>query len=319
MPGHGRVGIHLIAGRARCSALQSFDNWRLPGRPGLVPGTQDEPGLGREPVGPEAPKMSGPSVLIVDDDLDTRAKLRDILEKDDYRVAEAASISEALLERDWSEYLAILLDRRLPDQPVALVLPRLRQLAPDSAVIVVTAHDDIAGATEALRHGAIDYLLKPVDPVELRIRLRRIAEHRRVEKERREADWFARSVLDSLGANVAVLDDHGTIVAVNRAWRDFATANPAEGVNVAEGANYFEVCSRATGQDAEMARKFAAGIRDVLGGSQEYFELEYPCRRSRPATLVHRAGDPVPREWPGQSGGRAFGHHQAQARRRGTR
>ena len=91
--------------------------------------------------------MSGPSVLIVDDDLDTRAKLRDILEKDDYRVAEAASISEALLERDWSEYLAILLDRRLPDQPVALVLPRLRQLAPDSAVIVVTAHDDIAGAT----------------------------------------------------------------------------------------------------------------------------------------------------------------------------
>jgi PAS domain S-box-containing protein len=221
--------------------------------------------------------MSGPSVLIIDDDLENRTTLREILELDNYRVAEAASISEALLERNWSEYLAILLDRRLSDEPVARLLPRLRQLAPDSAVIVVTAHDNIAGAIEALREGAVDYLLKPIDPVQLRSRLGRIADYHRLEQERRESDRFARSVLDSLGANVAVLDDRGTIVAVNLAWREFAAANGAGDVNVAEGADYFDVCARATGQDAETARKFVAGIRDVLGGRQEYFELEYAC------------------------------------------
>ena len=77
---------------------------------------------------------------------------------------------------------------------------------------------------------------------------------------------------------MAVLDDRGTIVAVNRAWREFAAANGAGGVNVAEGADYFDV--REPGHGVKTPRrpeKFAAGIRDVLAGRQEYFELEYSC------------------------------------------
>ena len=143
-------------------------------------------------------------------------------------VDEAATVDEALAGRYWPDYLAILLDRRLPDRSAAQLLPRLRKVTRETAVIVMTAQDDVAGAIEALRQGAIDYLLKPINPDELRSRLARVAEHRRLEEERRESERFARSVLDSLSANVAVVDDSGTIVAVNRAWRDFAHANGAE-------------------------------------------------------------------------------------------
>ena len=215
--------------------------------------------------------------MIVEDDVDTRANLRDILELDDYRVDEAATVAEALKGRDWSRYLAILLDRRLPDGTAADLLSRLRRLAPTSAVIVVTGHADVGGAIEALRQGAVDYLLKPIDPSELRARLGRIAEHRRLEKAHQESERFARSVLDSLAAHIAVLDHSGTILAVNQAWRDFAAVNGAGGANVCVGADYFQACARATGQDAETARAFAAGIHDVLTGRRAIFELEYAC------------------------------------------
>ncbi len=200
-----------------------------------------------------------------------------VLELDDFRVEEATSIAEALGGRDWSGYLAIVMDRQLPDGTLTDLLPRLRQLARDSPVIVVTGHDDVAGPIEAIRHRAVDYLLKPIDPDELRARVRRIAEHQRLEEARRESDRFARSVLDSLGANVAVLDQSGTILAVNQAWRDFAAANRAAGANVAEGADYLDTCARATGEGAETARAFAVGIHDVFAGRRVCFELEYPC------------------------------------------
>src|SRR5688572_1574650 len=97
-------------------------------------------------------------ILVVDDDADTRANLRDILEIDDYRVETAGSIAELLRHTNWDDYFAILLDRRLPDGTAEQVLPRLRELAPHAAVLIVTGHADLQGAVEALRQGATDYI-----------------------------------------------------------------------------------------------------------------------------------------------------------------
>jgi FixJ family two-component response regulator len=243
----------------------------------LASGRGERASAPAETRSPEILDPAALSVLIVEDDLDTRANLRDILELDDYRVDEAATVAEALRGRDWSRYLAILLDRRLPDGTAADLLSRLRRLAPSSAVIVVTGHADVGGAIEALRQGAVDYLLKPIDPSELRARLGRIAEHRRLERAHQESERFARSVLDSLAAHIVVLDRSGTILAVNQAWRDFAAANGTGGANVSVGADYLHACARATGQDAETAGAFASGIQDVLAGRRESFELEYQC------------------------------------------
>src|SRR5215210_7642430 len=92
-----------------------------------------------------------------------------------------------------------------------------------------------------------------------------------------QPERFARSVLDGLSAHVAVLDEAGTIVAVNRAWKAFAQANGGDPRRVSEGADYLGACEAATGQNAEGAAEFAAGIREVLDGRKERFELEYPC------------------------------------------
>src|SRR5207253_7131879 len=107
-------------------------------------------------------------VLVIDDDADTRANLRDILELDDYRVETAGTIAAALRRQNWADFSAILLDRKLPDGDAEEVLPRLRQLAPEAAILIVTGYSDLNGAVTALRQGAADYILKPVNPDALR-------------------------------------------------------------------------------------------------------------------------------------------------------
>lgn len=121
------------------------------------------------------------SLLIVEDDADTRGNLIDILEMDGYRVQAADSFSQARREAHWNDYFAVVLDRKLPDGNSEEFLPELKQLAPHAAVVIVTGHEDLIGAIAALRNGASDYLIKPVDPDILRARLRQLAEKRQAE------------------------------------------------------------------------------------------------------------------------------------------
>ena len=92
----------------------------------------------------------------------------------------------------------------------------------------------------------------------------------------RDSEPFARSALDSLSAHIAILDESGVIVFVNETWRRFAASNGAVG-NVAEGANYLQVCESAVGEQSADAADFAEGIRSVFSGQREEFEMEYPC------------------------------------------
>ena len=87
---------------------------------------------------------------------------------------------------------------------------------------------------------------------------------------------FALATLDALAIHIAVLDEHGTILAVNQAWRSFVNANAAH-ANVSEGANYLQICDQAVGTEATDAHAFAAGIRAVLANERDTFSLEYAC------------------------------------------
>jgi signal transduction histidine kinase len=118
-------------------------------------------------------------VLVIEDDADTRANLRDILELDQYEVETAGTAAEALNRHTWSRFTAIILDRKLPDGTAKDLLPRLRQLAPGAAIIIATGYGDVEGAITALRLGAADYILKPINADELRARLGHLAERAR--------------------------------------------------------------------------------------------------------------------------------------------
>jgi PAS domain S-box-containing protein len=128
-------------------------------------------------------------VLVVDDDADTRANLCDILELDGHQVESAGSAAEVLQRRNWPELSAIILDRKLPDGTGEELLPHLKELAPKAAVLVVTGYADLQGAIDALKQGADDYILKPINPGALRASLLRISDRHRLAlaKERSEA------------------------------------------------------------------------------------------------------------------------------------
>ena len=105
----------------------------------------------------------------------------------------------------------------------------------------------------------------------------RTTEHGAADGAQIAAERFAYATLDALSEHVAVLDEAGTLLAVNRAWREFAGANTPSPAGLSEGANYFAACAGAIGEGADYAARFAAGLRAVFEGNSDEFTLEYPC------------------------------------------
>lgn len=93
----------------------------------------------------------------------------------------------------------------------------------------------------------------------------------------REAERFVQSTLDALSAHVAILDDNGNIIGVNVAWRDFADQNGFDHSSYGIGLNYLKVCDSATQRHSRDAPIISSGIRDIMSGRLNEFEMEYPC------------------------------------------
>jgi PAS domain S-box-containing protein len=104
-----------------------------------------------------------PLIYVVDDDVDARENLRDILELQHYRMFDAGAALELVALPGWDEVSVILLDRQLPDSSPQELLPEIKTRAPQAGVIIVTGHGDIEGAVTCLRAGARDYILKPIN------------------------------------------------------------------------------------------------------------------------------------------------------------
>lgn len=102
-------------------------------------------------------------------------------------------------------------------------------------------------------------------------------ELRRMERaERRSADERTR-ILDALPAQMAILDNAGTITAVNETWRAFARAQGYADSSAAVGLNYLSICRTARGRCETGARSVAEGIETVLSGQSPHFSMEHVC------------------------------------------
>ncbi|NTV63751.1 MAG: PAS domain-containing protein, partial [Oscillochloris sp.] len=104
-----------------------------------------------------------------------------------------------------------------------------------------------------------------------------ITERRRHEQLLIESQLFLRSTLDALSAHIAIIDGDGLIVAVNRAWQEFARTAGYDPYRSGVGYNYLMVCDMVEGDDAPIARAVATAIRAVIAGVQPRYYLEYPC------------------------------------------
>jgi|SRR5512137_35602 DNA-binding response OmpR family regulator len=104
------------------------------------------------------------SILIVDDEENLRRTLALILQREGYEVSTAASVAEGRQYLHSGTFNLVFLDLKLPDANGLTLLPEIREQHPETPVLILTAHDKLGVAIEAVTHGASDYLLKPIDP-----------------------------------------------------------------------------------------------------------------------------------------------------------
>ncbi len=93
----------------------------------------------------------------------------------------------------------------------------------------------------------------------------------------KELNSLNQSTIDSLDANICVLDEAGNIIKTNKSWKDFAIENSADIEKVSEGTNYIKIAKNSVGKDSDIAWKFAKGIEDVIMGLSDEYDFEYPC------------------------------------------
>jgi len=118
--------------------------------------------------------------------------------------------------------------------------------------------------------------------------IRDITQREKAAVAEQESQRFLQSTLDALASHIAVLDQDGKIIAVNKAWRRFSEENEGSPSSCGVQACYLEVCDLARGAWAEEGATVAQGIREVMAGRQEVFCLEYPCHSPREERWFNR-------------------------------
>ncbi len=104
-----------------------------------------------------------------------------------------------------------------------------------------------------------------------------ITNRKLIQEKLREEEILLDGILNSITAQVAVLDQNGIIIHVNKSWTDYTLANGGPDYLAATGigTNYLDVCY-ASGKDLK-ALAVAEGIKAVLRGDKTQFAIEYPC------------------------------------------
>jgi DNA-binding NtrC family response regulator len=126
--------------------------------------------------------MSENRVLIVDDDHSSRIFLQKIIEREGYQSTLFAKGEDALKELRKKSYDLIITDLIMEEMNGIEVLKGAKSIDPHIGVIILTGHASIQTAIEALRLGASDYLAKPINVDELRIRVKKALERQKLEK-----------------------------------------------------------------------------------------------------------------------------------------
>ncbi len=110
-------------------------------------------------------------ILVIDDEESVCWAFKQLLSAEGYDVDTAPSAEEGLAKAKKREPNLVVLDVRLPGMDGLTALKEFRVSFPNSPVIVITAHGTTQTAIEAIRKGAVDYLLKPIEDIDTILRI----------------------------------------------------------------------------------------------------------------------------------------------------
>jgi response regulator RpfG family c-di-GMP phosphodiesterase len=231
-------------------------------------------------------------ILIIDDERANVRFLEIVLQQAGYQnVFSTMDPRQALFLCSELKPDLLLLDLHMPHLD-GFTLMQILQIQPDFRsvpILVLTADGAVSARHRALAEGAKDFLIKPLDELEVLLRIHNLLEtsfrNELLESKVKEAQRFMLSTLDALSSHVAVLDNDGNILTANRAWQQFSAANGGDAFSCGVGANFLTTCVRASGGEADKAWAIARGIRQVMAGEIREFQLEYSCH------------SPVERRW----------------------
>ena len=128
------------------------------------------------------------STLLIDDDRSFSALAAAALTREGFPVAQARSLHEAREAIAKEAPGLIILDRRLPDGDGLAFLPEIKAQLPGAVVVMVTAYGDISSAVDAMRAGAADYLVKPVELADLVMKAKRTVDSIRLRDRLEQAE-----------------------------------------------------------------------------------------------------------------------------------
>ncbi len=124
-------------------------------------------------------------ILIVDDEATIRDTLCTVLKEEGFSAESAENGKIALQKIRRNNYDLVITDLRMPEMDGLDLLKAVKLNSPQTSVIIITAYGSMESAIEALRLGAFDYLIKPLDFDDVILRVRRLMEHRELVEENR--------------------------------------------------------------------------------------------------------------------------------------
>ena len=134
-------------------------------------------------------------ILVVDDDQGMREFLEIMLSREGYRVAVAANVEKALAICRKKKFDLVLTDLKMPGADGIEFLKRLKDIAPETLVILITAYASGETALTAMQEGAYDYIEKGFDVEELKVTIRNALGKKGV---RKEDALFIKEIQDAL-------------------------------------------------------------------------------------------------------------------------
>lgn len=121
-------------------------------------------------------------ILIIDDDNDICLLLNKFLTKNNYEVEYVNTGEEAIRLLKKMTFDLVISDYRLPDEDGVSLLRKIKIINPDTAVVIITGYSDVRIAVQTLKHGAYDYVTKPLYPDEILVTVKEAIKQQKEQK-----------------------------------------------------------------------------------------------------------------------------------------